>query len=100
MKRIFIVTLMLAICTCKLKAQTYSPVAITGYNNDVVAETGTDASAVTSTGVDLQQKILYSLGFAATNSLTGGLVDNGTIISGQRTYQLGDYTLNNALYLS
>jgi gliding motility-associated-like protein len=100
MKRIFIVTLMLAICTCRLKAQTYSPVAITGYNNDIVAETGTDANAVTSTGVDLQQKILYSLGFAATNSIAGGLADNGVIVSGQRTYQLGDYTLNNALYLS
>lgn len=100
MKSIFIVTLMLTICTCKLKAQTYSPVVITGYNNDIVADTGTDATAVTSTGVDLQQKILYSLGFAATNAIAGGLADNGTIVNGQRTYQLGDYSLNNALYLS
>ncbi|SEW34430.1 gliding motility-associated C-terminal domain-containing protein [Chitinophaga sp. YR573] len=100
MKSIFIVILMLATWTCSLHAQTYSPVAITGYNNDIIAETGTDATAVTSTGVDLQQKILYSLGFAATNSIAGGLADNGTIVSGQRTYQLGDYALNNALYLS
>jgi gliding motility-associated-like protein len=102
MKRISIVTLLLVICTCRLYAQNqnYVPVAISGYNNDIIAETGTDAMAVTSTGVDLQQKILYSLTFATTNGLLGGLADNGTIVNGTRTYQLGDYTLNNALYLS
>jgi gliding motility-associated-like protein len=100
MKRIFLVTLVLAICTCPLFAQTYSPVALSGYNNDVIAETGTDAEAVTSTGLDLQQKILYSLTFATANSIQGGLADNGTIVNGSRTYQLADYTLNNALFLS
>ncbi|SFE41240.1 gliding motility-associated C-terminal domain-containing protein [Chitinophaga sp. CF118] len=100
MKRIFLVTLMLVICTYSLYAQTYLPVTVAGYNNDVIAETGTDATAVTSTGLDLQEKILYSLAFATTNSLALGLADNGTIVNGTRTYQLGDYTLNNALYLS
>jgi gliding motility-associated-like protein len=100
MKRIFLVTLVLAIYSCPLFAQTYTPIALTGYNNDIIAETGTDAEAVTSTGVDLQQKILYSLSFATTNILTGGIPDNGTIVSGSRTYQLEDYALNNALFLS
>lgn len=100
MKRIFFVTLMLALCTCRLSAQIYTPVGITGYNNDIVADTGTDAAAVTSTGVDLQLKILYSLNFANTNGLLAGIPDNGKIGTGSRTYQLGDYSLNNALYLS
>lgn len=100
MKRIFLVTLVLAFGSCSLFAQTYSPVALTGYNNDVIAETGTSTEAVTSTGLDLQQKVLYSLSFATTNAITGGLADNGTIVNGSRTYQLEDYALNNALFLS
>lgn len=100
MKRIFLVTLMLATCSCPLFAQTYTPVALSGYNNDIVAETGTDALAVTSVGLDLQQKILYTLGFATTNAIAGGIADNGIIVNGARTYQLADYTLNNALFLS
>lgn len=100
MKRIFLVTLVLAICNCPLFAQTYLPVPLSGYNNDVIAETGTDAEAVTSTGLDLQQKILYSLAFATANAIPGGLADNGTIVNGSRTYQLENYALNNALFLS
>jgi gliding motility-associated-like protein len=44
--------------------------------------------------------VLYSATFAANNGLTGGLADNGIIVSGTRTYQLAPYIGNNALYLS
>jgi len=102
MKTIFIIALMLVVCTGpgKLFAQTYTPVPITGFNNDVVAETGTDATAVTSTTLDLSFYILYSAAFAATNSIVGGLVNNGTIVNGNRTYQLAPYNTNNGLFLS
>jgi gliding motility-associated-like protein len=44
--------------------------------------------------------VLYSTTFAANNNLTGGMVDNGTIVNGKRTYQLAPYIGRNALYLS
>jgi gliding motility-associated-like protein len=97
----FIFVLMAGICIAgKLRAQIYTPVLISGYNNDVVAEAGVNAVAVTSTALDLSNHILYTSGFAAVNSLQGGMVDNGTIVSGTRTYQLAGYTGNNGLYLS
>ncbi|MVT09397.1 Ig-like domain-containing protein [Chitinophaga tropicalis] len=100
MKRVLIVASMLVMCACRLYAQTYTPVAVTGFNNDAVAETGTDALAVTTTGLDKQDKLLYTQGFAATNSLQAGIPDNGILSNGLRTYQLADYTANNCLYLS
>ena len=86
-------------------AQTvYSPIAVTGYHHDVVAETGTSVLATTSTMIDgspfVMRHVLYSQAFAITNNLTGGMVDNGTIVNGTRTYQLAPYDGKNALYLS
>jgi gliding motility-associated-like protein len=93
--------LMAGICiACNVHAQVYTPVTVSGFNNDVVADTGTNAVAVTSTALDLSNHILYTAGFAAVNSLAGGMVDNGTIVSGTRTWQLADYSGNNGLYLS
>lgn len=100
MKRVLIVASMLVICACRLYAQTYSPVAVTGFNNDAIAETGTDALAVTTTGLDKLQKILYSTTFATTNNLTAGVADNGIMSNGLRTYQLADFAASNCLYLS
>lgn len=100
MKRVLIVASMLVICACRLYAQTYTPIAVTGFNNDGVAETGLDATAVTSTGLDIQQKILYSYTFASLNGLQAGIPDDGLFTTGLRTYQMADYTSNNVLYLS
>jgi gliding motility-associated-like protein len=100
MKRVFIVASMLVICACRLYAQTYTPIAVTGFNNDGIAETGTNALAVTTTGLDLQQKILYSTDFAAANNLQAGFASNGILSNGLRTYQLVDYAGLNILYLS
>src|SRR5262249_9092636 len=83
-------------------AQTYTPVAITGFNVDGFAESGTNAAAVTNTDLDLSTNILYSAAFAAANTSLGatGLPNNGTLINGSRTYQLQPYTSNNIFYLS
>jgi gliding motility-associated-like protein len=81
-------------------AQTYSPINITGFNQDGIAESGTDATAVTTTALDLSSYIMYSTIFAAINGLQGGLPTNGTIVSGTKTWQLQPYTGNNILYLS
>ena len=81
-------------------AQTFSPIAVTGFNQDGVAESGIDATAVTTTSLDLSTYIMYSTIFAAINGLQAGLPTNGTIVSGNRTWQLQPYTSNNVLYLS
>jgi len=81
-------------------AQTYTPINITGFNQDAIAESGTDATAVTSTALDLSANIMYSTLFAAINGLGGGLPMNGTIVSGTKTWQLQPYTANNVMYLS
>jgi gliding motility-associated-like protein len=100
MKRIVIVILLLAACLSKLYSQTYSPVTVTGFNQDVVADTGTNATAVTSSELDLVFNILYSTTFAATNSLAGGIPANGLISNGGYNFQLENYALNNALFMS
>lgn len=102
MKTIFITALMLVAYTGpgELFAQTYTPVTVTGFNNDVVAETGANAAAVTSTTLDLSFYVLYSAAFAAANGLAGGLVNSGTIVNGMRTYQLAPYNGPNGLFLS
>src|SRR5687768_1564321 len=83
---------------------TYAPIPVTGFQHDVVADTGTSVLATTSTMIDgspnVARHVLYSATFAATNGLPGGMVDNGTIVNGTRTYQLAPYIGKNALYLS
>lgn len=100
MKTFFAFVLVLSTGLHELCAQTYSPVPITGFNNDVVAESGTNAMAVTSTDLDLSFYLLYSASFAAANGISGGMTDNGTIVNGNRTYQLAPYNAGNGLYLS
>ena len=82
----------------------YSPVTVTGYHHDVVAEAGTSVLTTTSTMIDgspfVARHILYTAAFATANGLSGGMVNNGTIVNGKRTYQLAPYTGKNALYLS
>jgi len=84
-----------------ITAQTYTPLAVTGYTQDIVAESGTSSLALTSTVIDGSNYVLYTKTFTASNtSVSYGLPNNGTIVNGTRTYQLEPYTTNNALYLS
>ena len=93
-------------------SQTYSPIGVTGYNEDVIAEgTGTSTLAVTSREMDYlvpSNNVICTKEFAATNGLPAvyGLPNNGTIVNstGNRTYQLtgmgtGSGLTNNAVFL-
>jgi gliding motility-associated-like protein len=88
----------------------YTPIVVTGFNHDVIAEgTGTSSLATTTKEMDAivpSNFVICTQQFAASNSIPSGygLPNNGTIISGTRTYQLaplgnGTGTTNNALYL-
>lgn len=91
-------------------AKDHVPVAVSGFNQDVIAEgTGGDASAVTTTtfddpGVTGSNHVLYTKGFRndATKE-TYGLSDDGKVNSEDNTsinYQLADYDGNNVLLLT
>lgn len=84
-------------------AQSYTPVAVTGFNQDVVAETGTSSLTTTTMALDAvpaSNRVMYTNTFRTTNGFAGGgLPDNGLITSGGDTYQLADYAANNALLL-
>ena len=81
-------------------SQTYSPIAVTGFTQDIFAESGTNSLATTTTFLDATNHVMYTANFAATNGLNGGVLDNGSFVSGTRTYQLAPYTGLNAIYLS
>ena len=104
--------LFLIICFVTLKgfAQTYTPIVVTGYNHDVIAEgTGSSSLAITTMEMDAispSNFVLCTQDFANANGLPSGygIPNNGTITSGTKSYQLsylgdGTTTFNNALYL-
>jgi gliding motility-associated-like protein len=98
--RRIIIVFLLAVSIVPVQAQTYTPVTVSGFNNDVVAEAGANAFAVTTTALDLSSYVLYTAGFATANSINGGVPNTGAIVNGTRTYQLASYTVNNGLFLS
>lgn len=82
----------LALISGNAGAQTYVPVATTGYSLDGVAE---NTTAVLTTGgpLDNSDFVLYSQYYGTLfGGATVGLPNNGTIVSGTRTYQLQGYT--------
>lgn len=85
------------------KAQTFTPIGISGYNQDVIAESGTSSLTTTTIaldGVPASNKVMYTQTFRTNVGFTGGgLVDNGTIVNGTSTYQLAAYTGNNCFLI-
>ena len=81
----------------------FVPVPITGFNHDVVAETGTSSLTTTTIAMDAvpaSNQVMYSVAFRTANAFGGGgLPDNGQITSGADLYQLASYSSNNALLL-
>lgn len=96
---------------------TYQPLTVTGFSQDIVAESGSGSKDVTSIVVDGSNNVLYSKNFATLNHLAryswtpaGGLPDNGTIstsyynwstgVTTNYNFQLADLSANNDLLLS
>ncbi len=81
----------------------FTPVTISGFNHDVVAETGTSSLTTTTISLDgftVSNKVIYTQTFRTLNGFGGGgIPDNGLITSGTDNYQLGNYSVNNALLI-
>ena len=84
-------------------SQLFTPVPVTGFNHDVIAEAGTSSLTTTTValdGVTVSNKVMYSVAFRTANGFTGGgIADNGTVTDAAGSYQLAPYTGNNALLL-
>ncbi|PBQ33070.1 hypothetical protein CNR22_15215 [Sphingobacteriaceae bacterium] len=96
-KSITLLALCIVFCIGKSSAQSFSPIALTGYNFDAVAE-ATTALATTSGPIDGSNYVLYSAAYGALYSSTYGLPNNGVITSGTYSYQLAPYTANNVCF--
>ncbi len=82
------------------RAQSFSPIATTGYNLDAIAE-NTTAVLTTGGGVDGGGHVMYSFTYGQIyNPNCTGLPNSGLLVNGQRTYQLQPYTQNNTLYMT
>jgi hypothetical protein len=79
-------------------AQIYTPVAVTGFNADGIAE---DTMAIThsSRALDGSDYVLYSYHYGTILGSNQGLPDNDTVASIDAIYQLQPYSQNNLLYL-
>ncbi len=100
----FLLQLCLLIVSLPAFSQTYTPVTITGFNHDVVAEAGTSSLTTTTISMDgptVSNKVMYTSTFKTLNGFGGGgLPDNGTIVNATAgTYQMAAFTGNNALLL-
>ena len=88
---------------CQNLSGQFAPVTITGFNHDVVAESGTSSLTTTSIaldGVPASNKVMYTATFRTTNGFGGGgIPDNGIITDAAGSYQLAPYTGSNVLLL-
>src|SRR5581483_1053654 len=79
----FILQIGLSIVSTGLHAQTYTSIPVTGFMQDVVADTGTSTLAETSAMIDgnknISNHVIYSQNFATINGLSGGIPNSGTI---------------------
>lgn len=99
--RIYLLSLLLLVQTFGATAQ-FTPIPLSGFSQDVVAENGPSPLATTTMEIDAlstSNKVMYSAAFAGFASIAGGLPDNGTINSTGDIYQLATYTGNNALFV-
>ena len=96
----YVLSLLILLFPVAVVAQ-FIPVPITGFNQDVVAETGTSSLTTTTSaldGVTVSNKVMYSNAFRLINLFDGGgIPDNGIIADAAGTYQLAPYNANNAL---
>lgn len=101
-KKIFITLIAVIFSILKSSAQV-TPITVTGFNQDVIAEVGPSSLATTTIELDSptpSNKVLYSEAFASSVGITNGLPNSGTITNGSDSYQLGSYVGNNVLLLN
>ncbi len=79
-------------------SQTFTPVAVTGFDADGIAEIPTNSLTCTSAAMDNSMLVMYSAAFAAGAGIGGGIINSGTIVSGTRTYQLRPFNVPNVLF--
>jgi|GEM_PF-1629789 len=99
---LFYLALLLLFSSSRGSSQTFSPITVSGFNIDAVAEVAPNALSTTSQALDAvgtSNTVLYSASFGTTLGFGGGLPNTGTIVNGTRTYQLMPYTGNNAFYV-
>lgn len=81
----------------------FTPVTVTGFNHDVIAETGTSSLTTTTIACDAvpaSNRVMYTAAFRTANSFGGGgLPDNGTITDAAGSYQMAAFNSNNVLLL-
>ena len=84
-------------------SQTYTPVTVSGFNLDAVAETYPNSLSCTTQALDQVvaggNSVMYNAAFAAAASFGGGLPNSGTIVNAAKTFQLMPYNGNNALFV-
>jgi gliding motility-associated-like protein len=93
---------LLFVLLCFTSTAQLTPIALTGFNQDAIAEGGPSSLATTTLEVDgsFSNRVMYTNAFRTFAGIGGGgLPDNGTIVSGTDTYQLAPFTGNNALYI-
>jgi gliding motility-associated-like protein len=102
MKRFITIILLTALLTGTqiVVAQVFNPIPVSGFNIDAVADWGNSSLAATSTAIDASNHVMYTQAFAAANNLFGGILNSGTFVNGNYTYQMAPYSDSNALYLS
>lgn len=100
---LLMIILIIGLNTSHLSAQVFSPIALTGFNQDVIAEGGPSSLATTTfplDGVLTSNMIIYTEAFRNFAGFTGGgIPDNGIIADAAGTYQLTDYGGDNVLLL-
>ncbi|MBS1513154.1 MAG: T9SS type A sorting domain-containing protein [Bacteroidetes bacterium] len=93
-----------ACSTSPVVTQQVKPVALTGFNQDVIANGTGAANASTTQPLDDHNYVYYAQGYNnGTTTGSYGLPASGIITSAQsasRTYQLASYTGNNSLVLT
>ena len=102
LRRLILASVLLLVAAATF-SQPFVPVTVTGFNHDVVAETGTSSLTTTTIALDAvpaSNRVMYTNTFRTTNGFGGGgLPDNGTITDAFGTYQLNSYAASNALLL-
>lgn len=87
-----------AVLATQASAQTYTPIAVTGYNLDAIAETSPALNSTTGI-IDGSNYVLYSQAYGAAVGTSYGVPNSGTITNGLRSYQMNSFAANNTLFV-